>query len=654
MIDFGHDRTVGIMNDRSLHLGSGVHCVLLTILLTGQAASQELLRQSLIDEQDTSKATSLGFERALNTFLWNGRVVYEQSLRGVDIRLRQRVRSRLIRTEQRSIQDEYATNLDLTAPLNKIWSLSSRLLSTGLSDNRAIDLSKLAQHQALVGLRVQPSEQIQINALGGYQFDSQETEQDHGFSYLAEVEGKDVSLEEFRATFRSRWAQAFLTPRRPSQGMVDLRLDRDFGVLARNSLVFSYNRLRREFYTPAEQAIRDLYEVRSNLFQREAEAIEVSDQLDYQAAERSRLIVRGGIQSRTIDRGFRYKNFSNPANVVLDTRIQEFHLTGSIGLTSQVTNWLDTDLTLAYHEREERHQVLEEQGTPFLVLERQRRSERRLENVSRRTSLSSQLGIRLSESDRLTFVGTASILRYDTPDTLNVDDRDELLLTFGLQESHRLNPQLTFSITLDATLSHLVYLSRFQSANNTWNRILRLSPKVEYVPSPWFRTTNIAEVLVNYTVYDFEEQVALVRSFSFRQASWIDSTSLRLSNRIGLDFVGGVRVYERGILRWKEFKERPQNFFIEQSYWPRLMWADGSDVRVGIGFRYFSQDRFRSDGADRELERRLVSSGPTVEVEWRQSGFQRVSIVGWRESQSQDGVEVRSISNLSVKLFLAL
>jgi hypothetical protein len=210
------------------------------------------------------------------------------------------------------------------------------------------------------------------------------------------------------------------------------------------------------------------------------------------------------------------------------------------------------------------------------------------------------------------------------------------------------------TITADVTLSHLVYLKALQSANNNWNRIIRLSPGVEYAPAGWFRTLNQAEVLANYTVYDFEDQGSSARSFSFRQASWIDSTSIQLSQLFKLSFVGGVRVYERGTLLWKEFKEHPQNYFVEQSYWPSVVFSATEIFQIGVGYRFFGQDRYRYEGSARILERQLDTSGPTVGCEWRGVGLQRVALEGWRERQTQDGLTVRTVSNFSLKVSLAL
>jgi hypothetical protein len=199
-----------------------------------------------------------------------------------------------------------------------------------------------------------------------------------------------------------------------------------------------------------------------------------------------------------------------------------------------------------------------------------------------------------------------------------------------------------------------VYLKSVQSANNNWNRVIRFSPTVVYAPPGGFRTVNQAEVLGNYTVYDFEDQGALTRSFSFRQATWLDSTSVRISQLLNASFVGEIRVYERGTLTWSEFKERPQDYFVEKTYWPRLTYTAAKGLLLGIGFRHFGQDRYKYQSGTRTFEHQLESSGPTVTLEWQGTGFQRVMLEGWNETQRQDGQVIRTIPNLSLKVYYSI
>ena len=619
-------------------------------VVTSKVAAQEALRPSLVRFEDSLRVSSLGFDRVLNTFTWNGTLFLDREFNGIEFKLRQMLRSRLIRTDPLSIQDEYDDSLKIVAPISGPWKGIAQQVSSLVSDNRAIDLTKLAQHQFLVGVQISPHPRLMFEGMAGYEIDDQQDERDEGFAYQATADANDVRLEEFRGTLHGRWVQSLLTRRRPASAALDVSLLREFGAEARNIIQISYDRLRREFYTAADPDVKQVYQIANNIFRRDAATFEVSEQLDYRPSDQMRVVFRGGLLNRTIDRGVNYKVFTGTSNPLLDTRIQELQLYGEAGTTFQPVYWLGMDVNFSYREREERHSVTEQDGVPLSILQRQERSEQRLENIAQRTTISSQIRSLLSEHDQLNFAGSASILRYDTPDSTNADERDELLVTVGFQEVHQFSNELSVSLAGDVTLSHLVYLKRVQSANNNWNRVIRLSPAITFAPNERFRTVNQAEVLGNYTVYDFEDQAAYTKSFSFRQASWIDSTSFQATNLLGISFVGEVRVYERGILRWSDFKERPQDYFVERTYWPRLVYEVTRDLRLGVGFRYFGQDRYSYQNGTKNLERQLATSGPTVALQWGGSGFERVLLEGWNETQRQDGQVTRTIPNVSLKV----
>jgi hypothetical protein len=158
------------------------------------------------------------------------------------------------------------------------------------------------------------------------------------------------------------------------------------------------------------------------------------------------------------------------------------------------------------------------------------------------------------------------------------------------------------------------------------------------------------EVLANYTISDYEEQVASVKSFSFRQAFWYDSTVVQISNKIQFKFIGSLRIYERGILRWKEFKERPEDYFVEKAWWPELFWSDNTGISIGIGYRFFNQNRYKYRGSDRIFDLEIETMGPTVELEWNGLGRSHVSMIGWREVQKSNGIVTATIANLSIKV----
>jgi len=170
------------------------------------------------------------------------------------------------------------------------------------------------------------------------------------------------------------------------------------------------------------------------------------------------------------------------------------------------------------------------------------------------------------------------------------------------------------------------------------------------MPSPWFRTAIRTEVLANYTVSDYEQQVASIRSFSFRQVLWSDSTAARLSERIQCNFSGSLRIFERGTLRWQEFKEKPEEYVIEKTMWPEIVWSSMIGVKIGIGFRYFGQDRYTYQSNQRVFSQGIEAMGPTASIEWSGLAGEKVIINGWREEQKNNGTTTTILSNLSIQV----
>src|SRR5574341_514738 len=92
--------------------------VLFLVTIHSLAAAQEVFRPALNIRQDTTRAIALNFSRLLNTFIWNGVFAFSGQSSAADFQIRQNVQSRVIRTEQISIQDEYEGTIDLGTRLD--------------------------------------------------------------------------------------------------------------------------------------------------------------------------------------------------------------------------------------------------------------------------------------------------------------------------------------------------------------------------------------------------------------------------------------------------------------------------------------------------------------------------------------------------------
>lgn len=621
--------------------------------LPALAAGQEQFRQ--IDGVSTvPRFSNLVFERVLNTYTWGGRAAYDKDAGPSWIRFSLDLRSRLVQTDIRSIQDEVGGFIDAGYRVGSGWDLRGLAQSVFLTDSRALDLSDLSQHRGLIGLRHSVTSGIDLSAMGGVEFSRQEGIQDHGFSYLAELKGSNVRVGEFFGDFSLVASSSDLGERRPWTNGASISAVRAFEAGSVNRLSLWYSDQRREFYTSADSAVGASYGVTNNVLRRDALELALADTFQMRRVGGTDLSVIAGIYSRTINRGSRYKAYSPGATADLDRTIEEFRYFGSISGSTRIWSWLVGGLTLSYDERDEKHRVSDEPDVSDSEYDRQQQAARRLNNVARRSLFGLRLLSPLSRSDSLQFVGSASILRYDTPDTLNVDDRDELLIVLGLGEQHRFSDEFLLELSVDVTLSHLVYLNQFSSANNSWNRILRLRARSEYAPARWLWTINSAEVLANYTVYDFEQQVRSVKSFAFRQALWVDSTSISFDRTLRMLFTGSVRIYERGLLKWTGFTERPEDFFLEQFYWPRFVLQVIRQLSMGVGYRFFSQDRYVYEGAQRQFNRRLMSRGPTAHLTWDGGDYRQARIEGWLESQFDSGRKVRTVPNFLISVGVLL
>jgi len=120
-----------------------------------------------------------------------------------------------------------------------------------------------------------------------------------------------------------------------------------------------------------------------------------------------------------------------------------------------------------------------------------------------------------------------------------------------------------------------------------------------------------------------------------------------------LSFQGAVRLSERGILRWKEFSERPEQYYQEYTIMPRLFYVPSNSVQLQLGYRLFLQERYTYSGKVKVLDQILRSLGPTVFCILQTPKY-RVIIDGWYEHQYVQSRVVAKIPNLSVSTFFLL
>ena len=362
------------------------------------------------------------------------------------------------------------------------------------------------------------------------------------------------------------------------------------------------------------------------------------------------LTAAGSVVTRQIDRSIRYHSLVDPVHTQQNTGISEFRMEGLLRGDIRLSDALRTTLAFGYSERDEEHRLQPESTLRQFDIDSLRRIEERKNNLSRRTTVSASAAAAVSSSDTLELAGSGSILRYDTPSQDNTDDRDELWYVASLTTHHHPSRVLALHFTVDLSMTHLVYLFSQMSANNTWNRILRFAPKIDYAPLPQFRTENSFEVLANYTVYDFDYIASQTHSYVFRQFAFIDSSTIDLTHKLSLDAYTFLRFYERGELRWNDFAERPVDYFEDRTYIGTLRYAISHRLLFSLGIRYFSQMRYGFEGTDHVLVGSFRSLGPMGGIVLGVGSRSDLSLKGWYERQTQTGQPARGTTTLTMLL----
>lgn len=637
---------------RSIVLSTAFLLWIALVVLAQQGTAQEKddLRTSLSypETLQTNNQAGLFFDKYLNTSTWNAKIAYQKVVGTFGFDMKEQFRSSIIRTDRNLIRDEQALDVGLRHSWSEYFAGRGLVSSFIISDNKNIGIRNASSHIVLGGFEYSPMQRVSVTPYLGMRFDNQIGVKDKGLSYRLNVRADDIDVSGYTTTMRGTFQRDELSPRRLETSADTLIIEKIFFEQTRNEFRLLYNRNRRDFYVAADTALQRYYAVNNNIESRLEDALTFSNALDYNIGTKFLFRFEGNILTRGIERNVQYRNIPG-AQTMFNTNIDELKIDG-MGDVRYTSDKMSSSFRFFYQERDEKHGVESDDKASFLVQDSASRAEERKNNHTRRASLAGSAGIALSSSDSIVLSGSSSLLRYDTPSRLNDDDRDELFHVLSMTTFHRFNQYLSGQFTAEANLTHLVYVNRTRSADNAWNRIIRLSPRLAYTPSEDFTSVNIFEVLANYTVYDFEFPGTQTQSHVFRQFGFMDSTTVELTRRVGFDWYSYIRLYERGELRWQEFTERPLNYFEDKTLLGMVRYIIGDRLLLSCGIRYFSQTRFRYVGSEKRQEFFLRSIGPVTRIEWNVSKRTLFLLKGWYERLTQTGQADIGVANMTMSL----
>ena len=585
------------------------------------------------------------FERNVNTFTWEFGGFWSMNRGGWSLQASERFQRTLIKTDRESIKDEQTLSAGAEKAISEQVSLAGSFSSYVFSDNRALALHELTSNKLLGGIVWKPFPEFRLMPMAGFSIDNQQGVLDEGFMYSGSFFLRDVRFADTRISGEGFLTAEHISPRLQREYRVHSDFSSEFSSLARNRGAVSIRRIGRDFYLPIEAGVST---VNRPIESRDEITYALSDRLEYEVTGHVSLLAGLEASQRSIEKRLRHTS-SGQGPYSSGTDIDEFRLTGNTAVHYLGRGGTNGDLRLEVHERTESHALQRLDGVTDIDYLRQVRLEEQKNNTITQTQLSFFLSHPASSVDTIVMTGSSVKSVYNTPSASNSDDRDELFLVGGARWIHRFSPMFTASIAADINLRHTVYIFSERSANNTWNRVLSLSPTTDFRLGSRFRSRNGAQIIANYTVYDFENAAQSQRSFSLRQILFSDSTSFRIGGETTVDITLQIRMYEQGEIRWSAFTIRPLTFHNEEGITASVSQHLGI-ATVMVGLRYLTLSRYAFRELEKVRESETSSYGPICRANIHLPGGTGLLVDGWYQVTGVRGGERRTTPNLSIHM----
>lgn len=590
-----------------------------------------------------------GFTKMAATFLFVGDAEIRSRTESAEVFLRQQYRGSTIRTAVAAFRDDEALTLSIRGRGTK--GLIPLLTSDAQisRDSRSIGINSLSRWNVSAGARMGKDTASYVEVQGGGELNTLLGIRDRGSILRVNGAISEVDVDPFRADLRLISEATFFARRTNGDIQSSLTLLRESD--AETSLMFrvGYRALHRDWYSQTTPpGVLTPVTVIENRFEN---IITMDSRLLFPVTRSLRADINVSLLSNDITRAFKDVVEGLPlTKAARDLSQLQLLMTASAHYTSDAHRHSVTLSTLIRDEQNTAERRYESLGS--LQLDTLREQERLRDNAQWRTQVGTRSAFTFGTKDSVSAQASASIMRYDTPGSLNNDDRDELNTYISASYTHAWSSRFSTTLSSRVQLNHLVFLKSQRSALNAWNRIIQFSPSAAFTASSWHFRPQF-EVLAQYTVYDFEGKPGVPTSFSFRQLSYRDSIVIPLQPRTNVEIQVYTRVFERSELYWTSFAELPQSHNYEQFLRCLVTTQQGLNNTFGFGARYYalSQQSLTQQSTGNTL---IQSFAPESLISIPLLDRALLDIRGWLEFQYTNSRYSRTVPNISFFIRTAL
>jgi hypothetical protein len=582
----------------------------------------------------------LEYRNELNTYDWQWQLAKPLQISPAwQLSLSEQFRASMLKlSNAQQWKDEQNLVLSSRYRLDQTWQALAAIQSMSFRDKQTGLNSDIVTNGAQVGALFNPNAALRLQGQIGPKWDYRMAQKDFGWTYAVDAAARDVEWLTYHNDATVALSEDLFNERRNTNWNAAYQVHKSFAAATADTVRVYYNKRRNDNYTSVSGDIESLRESNKGVY----------NVLGYPLADRVRLALKSGWQFRNVEvasyaDGLRQRSrkrndqMSDNAMVVRYDAGKSYAVWQLQYQTQTQKYDLDvSDLRVPFSRR-----------TAFITPN----------NASARLAMNGEWAWRMSRRDSLYTWAAISRFKYDTPDTSNFDDRDELRGHVLVAYRHRFSRTLAFDLQASANWYHMVYIFAERSADNNWNRILRLRPGLDYRPHPRFRLYQSYEVLANYVDYDFESPGSVTRSNVFRKLAVDDSLRWHWASHSSLALDYRLQVEENGQLFWERWSERV--LITRQSHWLqlRLQHSGYAGLRLAPGFCIYSRNEWRHDQTALGLEIKkkagtFFSYGPMLRLHYQPNESVRVVIDGIRRRVRPEGQTSYVINTLDIDVEL--
>ncbi len=531
-----------------------------------------VLPRFLSAQPSTGRFVNLGFQQNFNTYSWNADINLQKSLRnGRKFSLRNHGLSNLLRpvagTNKWRDQEQFGASY--SQPLFGQWNQNFSLNSNLYLDSQTGYENSASTQWLSWGINRNFRKKIQFLAAIGHKWDTRQGHRDKGLYHRTQFFVRPTSWQGYVSKLHLAWEGDELGRRRDYDVRLRTGFSKEFYPGTIDSLTFQLNNLRRDYYISTQ----------GDLESRREKSRRVSNWLVYPIS-----------QPLTFRQFFSFSNRKTTIHQSLlnstgERDREDLNTLSKTALEFQRGQFFST-LSLDYSYHTQTYTFSRSvQSNPFSGLLGTP------DNKSRVFALKNLTALQFGWRDSLRFLNSVSRFQYDTPDTNNFDDRDELRTTHLLEWTHLFSLFFQLKTGVSARLHHLVYIFAAKSAENNWNRIFNFYTELAFHRPRSLHFRQRAEVLANYTDYDFEVPSERIRSFVFRKLAVSDSLRWPIFDKTEMLVFSRYEIEENGRFSWENFAEQPllsrRNHFLSLTFDFPLLAA----IRASAGLQgYFRQE----------------------------------------------------------------